>query len=311
MRLRFQKRKSSFVARCPIRARSLPEPRYNPGMDRHMLIFGLGYTGARLAAALRADGWRVSSVRRASDGADTLAFADAAGIAARLAGASHILSSVPPAPDGTDPVLTRYGAAIAGAPARWCGYLSSTGVYGDTGGAWADESTPTGTGRRTARRLADRAWQALRPDMRLFRLPGIYGPGRSALDRVRQGRAHRIALPGQVFSRIHVDDIVRAVRAGFDGPPGVYNIADDAPAPHNAVIEFACALLGHPCPPCLSLDAAGLPPQARAFYAENRRIANGRAKRHLGWHPRYPDYRAGLLACLAEEAAGPGCQPGA
>lgn len=269
-----------------------------------MLIFGMGYTGTRLAAALRADGWTVTGVRRAA-GAGILAFDDSPGIVAALARASHILSSVPPDRDGADPVLTRYGRALATAPAHWCGYLSSTGVYGDTGGAWVDESAPMAHGRRTARRQADRAWQGLRADSRLFRLPGLYGPGRSALDRVRAGQAHRIALPGQVFSRVHVDDVVAAIRAGFDGLPGVYNIADDAPAPQNAVIEQACRLLGHPCPPLLSLEEANLSPQARAFYAENRRIANGRAKRLLGWRPLHADYRAGLAACLAEEQGTP------
>lgn len=181
---------------------------------------------------------------------------------------------------------------------RWVGYLSSTGVYGDTGGAWVDESAEIGGGRRSARVAADLRWQALRADMRVFRLPGIYGPGRSALDRVREGRAHRIDLPDQLFSRIHVDDIVSAILASFEGPPGIYNIADDAPSSQNSVIECACQLLGVPPPPLLALEAARLSPQARAFYAENRRVANGKAKRLLGWRPAFPDYRAGLESLL-------------
>ena len=267
-------------------------------MTSHMIILGLGYTGGRLASALRARGWRVTGVQRTAV-ADILAFDDEVAVTGAIARASHILSSVPPDATGVDPALSRYGAAIRASDAVWTGYLSSTGVYGDTGGAWVDESAPVGMGRRSARADADRTWAALRPDMRVFRLPGIYGPGRSALDRVRSGTAHRIAPPGQVFSRIHVDDIVRAILASFDGPPGVFNIADDHPCGQNAVIDHACALLRVAPPPLLSLDEAGLSPQARAFYAENRRVANGRAKRLLGWAPLYPDYRAGLAACLS------------
>ncbi|MET0238937.1 MAG: SDR family NAD(P)-dependent oxidoreductase [Sphingobium sp.] len=259
-----------------------------------MLILGLGYTAQRLADRLVADGWTVE----ATGSAGTMRFDDGDAVRAAIGRASHILSSVPP--DGDDPVLATYGPAIAASPARWIGYLSSTGVYGDAGGAWVDESAPIGLGRRQARTAADLDWQALRGDVRVFRLPGIYGPGRSALDRVRQGRAHRIDLPGQVFSRVHVDDIVLGVMASFTGPSGVYNLADDLPCHQNHVIEAACDLLGPAPPPLLSLDAAGLSPQARAFYAENRRVANGRAKRLLGWRPVHADYRAGLRACLAE-----------
>jgi len=223
-------------------------------------------------------------------------------VLAAIGEASHILSSVPPdEAAGCDPVLTHYGDAIASAPACWTGYLSSTGVYGDTGGAWVDETAPTGGGRRAARTLADNAWQAVRPDIRVFRLPGIYGPGRSAIERVRAGQAHRIDIPGQVFSRVHVDDIVSGVIASFgNGPAGVYNLADDFPCPHNAVIEAACALAGVAPPPLQSLEDAALSPQARAFYAENRRVANGKARRQLGWQPAWPHYRAGLKACLTD-----------
>ncbi len=266
-----------------------------------MLIFGLGYTASRLAGWLRGEGWQVIATRRAA-APDTLAFDDADGVRAAIAAATHILSSVPPDAAGADPVLTRYGARLADAPARWIGYLSSTGVYGDTGGAWVDESAPTGTGRRPARVEADARWQGWRDDARVFRLPGIYGPGRSALDRVRERRAHRVDLPDQVFSRIHVDDIVAGVIASFAGPPGIYNIADDRPTSQNAVIEEACRLLRLPPPPLLSLDDAGLSPMARGFYGENRRVANGRAKRLLGWSPRFADYRAGLADCLAWSA---------
>ncbi|HEX8445031.1 MAG TPA: SDR family NAD(P)-dependent oxidoreductase [Sphingomonas sp.] len=259
-----------------------------------LLIFGLGYTASRFAAHLRMAGWHVAATRRGA-GPDALAFDDQAAVRAELAVATHILSSVPPA-DGHDPVLDHYGDALG--QARWIGYLSSTGVYGDTGGAWVDETAPIGTGRRNARAAADAAWQSL-PDARIFRLPGIYGPGRSALDRVRSGHAHRIALPDQVFSRVHVDDIVAGLVAGLAGPPGIYNLSDDRPASQNDVIEYACDLLGLPWPPLRTLDEAGLSPMARGFYAENRRVANGKAKRLLGWHPAFPDYRAGLRALNA------------
>ena len=258
----------------------------------------MGYTATRLADWLRADGWLVTGTRRMSGG-DAVAFDDEASVLTALENATHILSSVPPMGEGGDPVLQKYSAAIAASAVSWTGYLSSTGVYGDTGGAWVDESAPVGEGRRTARAQADLAWQALRNDVRVFRLPGIYGPGRSALERVTDGKAHRIDMPGQIFSRVHVDDIVDAVCATFDGPAGVYNIADDAPASQNAVIEYACDLLQLEWPPLLSIEAAGLSPMARGFYAENRRVANGKAKRLLNWQPRYADYRLGLGACIA------------
>lgn len=263
-----------------------------------MLIFGMGYTASRLAARLITEGWRVTGARRQAEGSATLALEDEAAIHSALTEATHILSSIPPAQTGRDPVLDIYGEAIAHAPARWVGYLSSTGVYGDTGGAWVDESTPVGNGRRAARTQADTNWQGLRADMRIFRLPGIYGPSRSAIDRVRDGSAHRIALPGQIFSRIHVDDIGGAILASFTGPPGIYNIADDFPCSQNLVIEQACALLSLPCPPLLSLEEAALPPAALAFYSENRRVSAQRARRLLGWRPRYRTYRSGLAACL-------------
>lgn len=252
-----------------------------------ILIFGPGYTARRIAAAL--EGWHITLVGRDQIAVDEL-------IRVEIAAATHILSSVPPEGD-SDPVLARHTNLLAQAPARWIGYLSSTGVYGDTGGAWTDESAPVGGGRRSARTIADLAWQALHPQARIFRLPGIYGPGRSALDRVREGRARRINLPDQVFSRVHVDDIVSGILASIHrGPPGVFNLADDRPASQNAVIEHACDLLALPWPPLSTLDAAGLSPAARAFYAENRRITNAKAKRLLGWEPRFSDYRAGLRA---------------
>jgi nucleoside-diphosphate-sugar epimerase len=263
---------------------SVPAPR--------IFIFGLGYSAAVIADALTAEGWEVVSTGR--DG--TLSFDDEGTVRAALAGAGHVLSSVPPGGEGSDAVLERYGDALRG---RWLGYLSSTGVYGDTGGAWVDETAPVGGGRRSARAEADREWLAR--GARVLRLPGIYGPGRSALDRVRAGKAHRIDLPGQVFSRIHVDDIAAGVLAALEAPPGAYNLADDLPCSQNAVIEEACRLLGLAPPPLQTLDDAALSPMAQGFYAENRRVANGKAKRVLGWRPRLPTYGAGLRAILGGE----------
>lgn len=256
-----------------------------------LLIFGLGYTAARLAERLRREGWAVRGTTR--DGRNgTLRFGSAEA-ADGLAGATHILSSVPPEGE-RDPVLDTYSAELTRTGA-WLGYLSSTGVYGDAGGGWVDESAPIGTGRRTARAAADAAWLAL--GARVFRLPGIYGPGRSPLERVAEGRAHRTGLTDQVFSRVHVDDIVAGVIAAQDAPPGAYNLADDRPASQDAVVVEAARLLGLPPPPLVALES--LSAAQRGFYRENRRVANGKAKRVLDWAPAFPDYRAGLRALSA------------
>lgn len=261
----------------------------------HLLIFGLGYTAGRIATAMQGRGWQV----RATGSAGDIAFADCDAVRAALEDASHVLSSVPPGRDGDDPVLSEYAEALKG---RALFYLSSTGVYGDRGGAWVDEATPTiaeaGEGRRNARAAADAAWLAM--GARAFRLPGIYGPGRSALDRVREGKARRMDIPGQVFSRIHVDDIVSGVVAALeqDAPPGAYNLGDDLPASGNDVTEHACRLLGLPLPPLETLESANLSDMARGFYMENRRVANGKARRVLGWQPKYPTYVEGLAALV-------------
>lgn len=259
-----------------------------------LLIFGLGYTASAIAARL--PDARVAATGRAGN----VAFDDGERVRFEIAHATHILSSVPPGE--SDPVLAAYGDALA-ATGVWLGYLSSTGVYGDTGGGWVDENAPIGAGRRSARAVADAAWLAL--GARVFRLPGIYGPGRSPLDRIRSGEARRIDVPGQVFSRIHVRDISSGVIAGFDAPPGAYNLADDEPAPQSDVIAFGCRLLGLPVPPLVTLKDANLSPAARAFYSENRRVANGRAKRVLGWKPAWPDYRLGLRALSANTSPAP------
>lgn len=256
-----------------------------------LLIFGPGYTASRIAAVMTARGWEVRCIGRT-------AIDDAALVGDMVRWSSHILSSIPP-DGGTDPVLARHGDTMTRHPRR-IAYLSSTGVYGDTRGAWIDESHPPAVGRRAGRVEADRKWATIGPDCRVFRLPGIYGPGRSPLDRLRDGTAHRIDLPGQMFSRVHVDDIVGGVALGLErGPPGLYNLADDLPASQADVVGYAASLLGIAPPPLMSMDEAGLSPMARGFYATNRRVANGKAKRLLGWSPIYPTYREGLRALSA------------
>lgn len=271
------------------------------------LILGQGYTGARLARRLQSLGCTVVGVKRQAADDNILAFGDPR-IPELIRQADFILASVPPA--DTDPVLALYGEALKAAPARWIGYLSSTGVYGDARGAWVGEWAAIGAGRRSARIAADLAWQGLeaRAPVHVFRLPGIYGPGRSALDRVRSGAAHRLRLEGplagHVFSRIHVEDIVTALVESIRRPDGgVYNLADDEPASGNAVIEYACHLLGVTPPPLDDFATAGLSPMARDFYSECRRVANGRMKRYLLPQLAYPTYREGLAAIWHEEQA--------
>lgn len=272
----------------------------------HMFIFGLGYTASRLAVALRERGWSVDATGRQGN----CRFDDRKQVSDALARATHILSSVPPdRSTGADPVLQNYGAELSGQVREglWLGYLSSTGVYGDQGGAWVDEATPVDPGR-SPRATADAAW--LKQRASVFRLPGIYGPGRSALDRVREGTMRRIDLPSQVFSRVHVDDIVAAILAALetDAPPGPYNIADDLPTSANLPVEEACRLLGRAAPPLQTLEEANLTPMARGFYAENRRVANGKAKRILGWRPRYPTFVEALRAILAASGTATGTE---
>lgn len=263
-----------------------------------LLILGQGYSGGVLAAAARAAGIAVVGVRRTAS-AETLAFGDPA-VGRAIATATHIVASVPPdAATGEDPVLAGFGSALA-ATSAWLGYLSSTGVYGDTGGAFVDEASPAGTGRRSARTAADLAWQEM--GATVFRLPGIYGPGRSALDQVRAGTARRIDRPGHRFNRVHVDDIAGAVLAAMQARGGgIFNVVDDLPAEPRAVTEAACGLLGAPLPPLEHLDEAALSPMARGFWSERRCVAGGRLARVLGYRLKHPDYKAGLKAIFEME----------
>jgi nucleoside-diphosphate-sugar epimerase len=280
-----------------------------------LFCFGLGYSAGFLAPALAAEGWRIAGTSReggvGARGLPLHRFTRGAPLAdpgAVLRGTTHLLVAVPPDADG-DPVLDVHGRDIAALrDLAWLGYLSTTGVYGDRGGAWVDEtSTLAPSGERGRRRAAaETGWLALHRrhglPVHIFRLAGIYGPGRSALDAVRQGRARRIDKPGQVFSRIHVADIVQVLRASMARPdPGaVYNVADDDPAPPEAVIAHACGLLGVAPPPLVPFAAAELTPMARSFYDDNKRVANRRIKDALGVRLVYPGYREGLAALLTD-----------
>ncbi len=274
-----------------------------------LFAFGLGYSALELAGRLQRQGWSIAGTSRSdaaaaplrARGFDITPF-ESERPAAALIGATHILSSVPPDESG-DPVLAHWGATLAACDSiAWVGYLSTTGVYGDRAGGWVNENSalePTGS-RGQRRVAAEEAWRALGLPIHLFRLAGIYGPGRSALDTVRSGRARRIVKPGQVFSRIHVADIATVLEASIARPnPGAaYNLCDDNPAPPDEVIAYAAALLGVPAPPEIPFDAAELSEMARSFYADNKRVSNDRIKRELGVTLAYPDYRAGLNALL-------------
>ncbi len=284
-----------------------------------LFCFGLGYSATVLARRLMVGGWSVAGTCQGEDRAAELA---ALGItahpfdrdrplddfAAALAGTTHLLSSVPPDGDG-DPVLDVHGADLAGLSGlRWAGYLSTTGVYGDAGGAPVDESAPLApTSERGRRRVAaESVWLDLHRGLGLpvhvFRLAGIYGPGRSPLDRVRAGSAQRVVKPGHAFGRIHVDDIAAVLAASMARPaPGaIYNVCDDEPAPPAEVVEFACRLLGLKPPPEIPFDeaAAAMSPMALSFWRDNRRVDNGRLKSELGVTLAYPTYREGLRAVL-------------
>ncbi len=289
------------------------------GTRYRLFVFGLGYSALVLARRAQKQGWRVAGTCRTEEKRAELA---ALGIEAflfdrgrplpdalmNLGGTTHILSSVPPDASG-DTVLDQHAADIAKLPTlQWVGYLSTTGVYGDRGGEWVDEKAarrPSGT-RGQARVDAEDAWLGLlRLGVKghLFRLAGIYGPGRSALDAVREGKAKRIIKPGQIFSRIHVEDIATVLEASIMKPNAgaAYNVCDDEPSPPQDVIAYACALLGVEAPPAIPYEQAAphMSEMSRSFYAESRRVMNRRIKDELGVKLAYPDYRQGLKALLA------------
>lgn len=281
-----------------------------------LLIFGFGFSGQALARRMQAKGWEVAATCRRdpaplrSAGVLPIPLDDIEALEAVLPGVRAILITAPPGPDGC-PALPRLAGPLArtGAFPDWLGYLSTTGVYGDRAGGWVfEDSRLAAQSVEAARRVrAERDWLEVGRGMgltvTLHRLPGIYGPGRSAFDRLREGRARRYAAPGQVFSRIHVDDLAAGLAASIarPRPGGIYNLCDDEPAPNSRVVAFAAGLLGLDPPPEEPLDLDALAPSARRFYAESKRVSNARAKAELGWRPAWPTYREGLTAILGQD----------
>ncbi len=279
-----------------------------------LFCFGLGFSAKTLTARLRHDGFVVMGTHRARLNDPLIKafgpqhpFEDA-----WLDGVTHLLISIPPDADG-DPVLRAAGESLARRAGQfaWVGYLSTTGVYGDHGGGNVDENTPVqpGPGRSTWRAQAEAGWLALYATrglpLHIFRLAGIYGPGRNALVNALAGTARRIDAPEQLFSRIHVEDIATVLQASIARPnPGaIYNVCDNEPASGADVTVYACNLAGVPAPPLLALADADLSPMARSFYRDNRRVHNDRIKRELGVRLAYPSYREGLAALWAEMRA--------
>lgn len=275
-----------------------------------LFVFGLGYSALQLAERLKPAGWQVAGTVRTPAKAAAL---QAQGIAAQVwAGegpvdvpdGAHWLITLPPDAKGC-PAARAAGDKAGTAASINC--LSTTGVYGDLSCGWAFEWSPVnpGSARAQARVTAETQWLTASDDRaRIVRLPGIYGPGRSPFDRLRDGTAQRVIQPGQVFSRVHVDDIADGLAALLACPDagGVFHLCDDLPAPPQDVTAHAATLLGLPVPPDVAIEAAGLSDMALSFYAECKRVANGRAKAALGWKPRYPTYREGLAAILDAES---------
>ena len=290
-------------------------------MQPVLLSIGHGFSAAATVRALP-PGWRVlattrnpeKATRLAAEGLEPVLWQGAPGcpaLAAALAQATHLISSVAPrgagGQYGGDPVLAALDGLVA-PQLRWIGYLSASSVYGDAEGDWLDETAPLEptTGRGKARLAAEHGWQALgaalNAGVALFRIAGIYGPGRSAIEALREGRAHRVVKPGQVFNRIHVTDLGRIVAAAAStGATGPFNLCDQEPAPPQDVVAHAAALLGIEPPPETPFETAPLSPMARSFYAESKRLRSTRVARDLGLALVYPDYRAGLAAILRAE----------
>jgi nucleoside-diphosphate-sugar epimerase len=282
-----------------------------------LFAFGLGFSAQALAAQLAAKDWEIAGTARdvgrigqlAERGYQVVQYAGEAENSALpevLRGTTHLLHSIPPGPEG-DPVLAHYRDAIAALPGlEWIGYLSTVGVYGDQGGRWVDETAPPkpNSARTEARVEAEKAWlgfgQETGVPVQIFRLAGIYGPGRCVFDKLKAGTARRINKDGQVFSRIHVEDIANVLAASIARPQAgaIYNVADDEPAAPGDVVAYAAELMGMPAPPEVDFADADMTPMARSFYEGSRRIANQRIKSELGVKLRYPTYREGLAALL-------------
>ncbi len=283
-------------------------------MDKSFFCFGMGFVGKTLGHLLRAEGWRVAGTARDERGCKALveqgfeAFCftgeePGEGIGEFLANVGHVLNSVPPGEAG-DPVLVYHGGDLARAGLQWFGLLSTVGVYGEHHGGRVDEDTPPAplAARSKRRWQAEQDWQRWGQQAgtspHIFRLPGIYGPGRNQLEAVKRGRARRLVKKGQVFNRAHVEDIAQVLLASMQKPQAGYlfNIADDEPAPPQDVVTFACELLGIKPPPETDFETADLSPMARSFYGECKRVGNERIKQQLGIKLKYPTYREGLKA---------------
>lgn len=285
-----------------------------------LFVFGLGYTAGRLAHRMadRAEwvGGTTRSIERAvalgaNSGVRPYVFdgrSPGVGVAEAARAATHLLVSIPPGDD--DPVLAQHRATLLAAPElRWIGYLSTVGVYGNWGGAWVSEATtPHPASERARQRIAaEKAWAALAAEhgvpLAIFRIAGIYGPGRNAFVKLADGSAHRIVKPGQVFNRIHVDDIVTALTAALDvAASGIFNISDDLPAPPQDVVTYAAEVSGMTPPPEVAFADADLSPMARSFYADNKRVKNARLRDDLGVTLAYPDYMTALAAMWRDGA---------
>jgi nucleoside-diphosphate-sugar epimerase len=283
-------------------------------MRKHLFCFGFGYTARELARQLPRDGWRITGTRRSDEGCARIREAGHDAVlfdgetpmdSSVLDGVTHVLHSISPGANG-DPVLRLHGDDLAARADQiaWFGYLSTTGVYGDRGGDWVDEasSLEPSTSRGQARLEAEAGWFGMREafdlPVHVFRLAGIYGPGRNQIEGLRNGTAKRIVKPGQVFSRIHVEDIAGILRASMAHPnPGsAYNVCDDEPAPPQDVVKWAAELIGIEPPPEVAFDDAELSPMAKSFYSESKKVSNVRVKDELGYEFRYPTFREGLKA---------------
>jgi nucleoside-diphosphate-sugar epimerase len=286
------------------------------GVSR-LFCFGLGFSAQALAERLSAKGWEIAGTARdvgkighlAERGYEMVQYSGEEGNSAlpkALRGTTHLLHSIPPGPEG-DPVLAHYRDELAKLGSlEWIGYLSTVGVYGQQEGRWVDETTaPKPNNARTVARVeAERAWLDFGAETgvptQVFRLAGIYGPGRSVFDKLKAGTARRIKKDGQVFSRIHVEDIAAVLEASIAKPRAgaIYNVADDEPAAPDEVVAYAAELAGVQPPPEVDFADADMTPMARSFYEGSRRIANGRIKSELGVKLRYPTYREGLSSLL-------------
>jgi nucleoside-diphosphate-sugar epimerase len=276
---------------------------------KHLLCFGFGFSASTLAAGLDRKAWRVTGTSRSDEGVAAIEASGFEGVRFDQYtdipdSVTHVVSSVPPG--AGDPVIARFGAQLARRKFDWVAHLSTTGVYGDHQGRLVDEDFPLtpNTERGEKRVTAEAQWLQLFHDhglpVHVFRLAGIYGPGRNQLLTVRDGTAKRVIKQGQVFSRIHVEDIAGVMLASMSRPnPGrVYNVADDEPCPPQNVVAYAAGLLGVEPPPEIAFEDAELTPMARSFFADSKRVSNARIKNELGYHFKYPNYRVGLKSLL-------------